>query len=152
MASLFDQPKNSGDGGDFWPGVAGSFIVEVTGFDAGPTFSNTQPDGSVKESPQVRWNFDVYKLDGSRVQYTPDSGPKQGQSLPASKDALSSTVISKKSKAGGGFEALLGEEIDFDKVTAEELMERAIGKRGFGVFKKNDGGRVVLSAIAPYEQ
>ena len=148
--SLFEKPKVAGEAGDFWPGREGSFCGVLTGFSEGPVFKNNkkQPDGSTIEvdAPQVRWEFDIYKLDGvTRVQYTPDGSDDQ---KPASKDALSSTVISNKSKAGEWFTAVLQREIDFTTETAEDLMDEAVGKKCMLVMTKNGNDRVVIKTVA----
>lgn len=149
--SLFDKPKVAGEAGDFWPGREGSFCGILTGFSEGPVFQNKKKNPTTGEmedvdAPQVRWEFDIYKLDGvTRVMYTPDNSDDQ---KPASKDALSSTTISNKSKAGEWFTAVLQRDIDFTTETAEDLMDEAVGKKCMLVMMKNGNDRVVIKTVA----
>ena len=144
---LFDEPRVSGDAGDFWPGKVGTYKGQLREFAKGPVFENVDKDGNKKDSPQVRWVFDVYKLDGTRVQYIPESGPNEGKTQDADKDGLSSTTISQKSKAGEWFGALLARDIDFAKESAADLRAEAVGKWGLLVLAKNDNQRVVIKTV-----
>jgi hypothetical protein len=144
--ALFDDPRVAGEGGDYWPGREGTFVGKLTGFSEGPSFER---DGKVDRT--IRWMFDIYKLDGSRVQYTPEEGENAGRSLDAEKDGLSSPTISQKSKAGQWFTALLQRDIDFAREKAPDLMQEATGKRGLLVMSKNDKGRIIIKAVARFD-
>lgn len=147
----FEQPRVSGEASDYWPGKTGTFRGILTGFAKGPEFERKDKDGSTKIDKTVRWMFDIYKLDGSRVMYTPEEGDNAGQEMPAEKDALSSLTISNKSKAGEWFMALLG-DVDFATVTAEELMEAAIGKEALLVLGPGTkGDRIVVKTVARFD-
>jgi hypothetical protein len=146
--SLFNAPSVGGSGGDWWPGREGSFIGELIGYAKGPTFVNKDKDGNDKDSPQVAWQFAIYKLDGSRVTYIPEAGPNEGQTIDAVKDGLTSMIISPKSKAGEWFGALLSREINFDKETREDLMNEALGKRGVVAMTKTEKGRIVIKTVS----
>lgn len=150
---LFNEPTVAGDGGDWWPGREGTFVGELTGFSKGPVFKNKDDKtGEEKESPQVRWEFDVYKLDGKRVTYVPEGGPNEGKTVDATKDGLSSLIISPKSKAGEWFKALLARDIDFANEKRDALMAEAMGKRGLIVMSKSEKGRFVIKTVARLDQ
>lgn len=159
--NLFDDVRDGGDGGDFWPATEGVKRLRLTGFEKGPVFKNDRtvkdPVTGVEETvqvdaPQVRWVFDVYKLTGERVMYVPESGPNSGKALEATADLLTSTVITPKSKAGKFFSVLLGRDIDYTSETKADLMAAAIGKEVLGTFGKNANGKIRLKDLTKIEE
>lgn len=148
---LFDEPTVSGEAGDWWPGREGTFVGTLTAFSKGPVFENKdEKTGEMVKSPQVRWEFDVSKLDGTRVQYVPEAGPNEGKSVDACIDGLSSLKISPKSKAGEWFKSLLGRDVNFETETRDALMTEAIGKKALLVLAKSGGKseRIVVKTVA----
>ncbi len=146
--SLFNKPKEGGDG-DFWPKQNGTYVGICTGFEEGPEVSartKDQPDATIT---LVRWTFKLFDMVGNPVTYVPEAGENAGQTIEVETDGLSTPTITRRSKSGGWFMALLDRDIDFDEADEEELMAECIGKKAMVVFGPNDSGKTVLTQVNP---
>lgn len=142
--SLFDKPRSSREG-DFWPAALGVYIGELVGFEKGPEFTNTDKDGNESKRFTVQWSWELSKLSGKPLFYTPEDGENKGTKQRAIGEALTSTIVSQKSSAGKWFSAHLQRDINFDSEEESDLREESMGKSVLITFSKNESGNVSVN-------
>lgn len=154
---VLDEPKVSGDGGDYWPGKPGVFKFQFDRLEKGPQDwtqkrKRKNADGVEEEvevpNPQARWVFKVFKHSGERVTYTAEDG----RTLEAEFDGLTSYTISEKSNAGKYLKALLARDIDFANEKRADLINEALDTFATAVLGQSDNSdRIRIKALERLE-
>lgn len=146
--------QDSSAGGSFYRPAPGMLIGTFLGVEDGPVLKFKEKDGSEKDSPNMRWKWNLSNMDGTPVMHVPETAPgKPGDGPPeqAVVDALSSEATGVKAKARKWLVAHLNRPVEglVTGAAFSALIDECVGKKVYLVFGPNDAGKISVQNIIP---